>query len=50
MYTKMAQVRFVARISSMGDRLIINIPKDFQSEVKGRIKTKQVKITIEELL
>lgn len=45
---RMTQVKFVGRISSMGsDRLIINIPKDFHNEIK-KIKTRQVKVSIEE--
>lgn len=48
MYTVLTQVKFVARISSMGpDRFMINIPKDFHTDIK-KIKSRQVKVIIEE--
>lgn len=44
----MATVKFVAKISKMGDRkLVINIPKDFFNKV-DKLIGKQLKVTIDD--
>jgi hypothetical protein len=43
----MAQLKFVGRISSQGDNLIIWIPKEFHKDAK-QLKGKQVKILIDD--
>ena len=44
----MTTVKFVAKISKMGDRkLVINIPKDFFNKV-DKLIGKQLKVTIDD--
>jgi hypothetical protein len=43
----MTQLKFVGRISSQGDNLIIWIPKEFHKYAK-QLKGKQVKILIDD--
>ena len=43
----MAQLKFVGRMSSQGDNLIIWIPKEFHKDAK-QLKGKQVKILIDD--
>lgn len=46
-HTALAQVKFVGKVSSMGDKMIVVIPKDFHESTK-KMKGKQVKITIDD--
>lgn len=43
----MGRVRFVSRISKMGDRLVITIPKDFHEGV-ARLKDKQLRVELDD--
>lgn len=45
--TELASVRFVGKISSMGDKLIVVIPKEFHDQVK-KLKGKQVRVVIDD--
>lgn len=44
---QMAKVKFVSTISKMGDKRIINIPRNFYDEV-NKLTGKQVKIIIDD--
>ena len=46
-YTDLAQVKFVGKISTMGDKLIVVIPKDFHKD-SVKMKGKQVKVVIDD--
>ena len=41
----MTTIKFVSTISKMGDKRIINIPKDYFDEI-DKLNPKQVKVTI----
>lgn len=41
------QIKYVAKISSQGDNLIVWIPKEFHDTAR-KMKGKQVKITIDD--
>lgn len=43
------RVKFVSRVSKMGDKRIIIIPKDYHDEL-DKLNPKQVKITIDDEL
>jgi hypothetical protein len=45
----MTSVRFVSKISKMGDKRLIIIPKDYHDEIE-KLKPKQVMITIDDKL
>jgi hypothetical protein len=45
---EMAQLKFVGRISSQGENLIIWIPKEFHKHAKS-LKGRQVKIVIDDI-
>jgi hypothetical protein len=45
--TQMTRVKFVSTISKMGNKRIINIPRDFFDEV-DKLDAKQVKVTIDD--
>ena len=45
----MAQLKFVGRISSQGDNLIVWIPKEFHKDANP-LKGKQVKIVIDDAI
>jgi hypothetical protein len=45
---KMAQLKFVGRISSQGENLIIWIPKEYHRHAKS-LKGRQVKIVIDDI-
>lgn len=42
----MTSAKFVGKISSMGDKLIIVIPKDFHKDVE-KMKGKQVRVVVD---
>jgi hypothetical protein len=44
---QMTKVKFVSTISKMGDKRIINIPRDFWDEV-NKLNAKQVKVIIDD--
>jgi hypothetical protein len=45
----MPQLRFIARVTSMGkDKVIIYVPKEFHKETLKNFRGKQVKVTLEE--
>jgi antitoxin component of MazEF toxin-antitoxin module len=43
----MAQVKFVARISKMGEKLIIVVPMDYHKDIKS-LKGKQVRVKVDD--
>lgn len=43
----MAEVKFIARISKMGDKLIIVVPMDFHKEIKS-LKGRQVRVKVDD--
>lgn len=45
--SQLASVKFVGKISSMGDKLIVVIPKEYHGEVK-KLKGKQVRVVIDD--
>ncbi len=45
----MTTVRFIGKVSTMGDKLIIVIPKDNHKEI-GPLKGKHVKVVVEEAI
>ena len=42
-----AEVKFIARISKMGDKLIIVVPMDFHKEIKS-LKGRQVRVKVDD--
>jgi antitoxin component of MazEF toxin-antitoxin module len=49
MLGKLTEVKFIASISKMGDKLIIVIPKGFHKEIKP-LKDKQIKVIVNEAI
>ena len=47
MLEEMTEVKFVAKISPMGDKYIIIIPKDFHKAVKP-LTSKQVRVRVDD--
>lgn len=45
----MTTVKFIGKVSTMGDKLIIVIPKDFHKQI-GPLKGQQVKVVVEEAI
>jgi antitoxin component of MazEF toxin-antitoxin module len=45
----MTTVKFVGKVSTMGDKLIIVIPKDFHKQINP-LKGQQVKVVVEEAI
>jgi hypothetical protein len=45
--TDLASTKFIGKISSMGDKLIIVIPKDFHKSVE-KMKGKQVRVVVDD--
>ena len=45
----MTTVKFIGKVSTMGDKLIIVIPKEFHREINP-LKGKQVKVVVEEAI
>ena len=45
----MTIVKFIGKVSTMGDKLIIVIPKEFHKEISP-LKGKQVKVVVEEAI
>jgi len=43
----LAEVKFIARISKMGEKLIIVIPMDYHNEIKA-LKSKQVRVKVDD--
>ena len=45
----MPQVKFIARVTSMGkDKVIIYVPKDFHKDMLKNFRGKQVKVIVED--
>jgi antitoxin component of MazEF toxin-antitoxin module len=44
---ELSEVKFIARISKMGDKLIIVIPTDYHKEIKA-LKGKQVRVRVDD--
>jgi hypothetical protein len=45
----MPQLKFIGRISTMGDKLVIVIPKEFHKETQS-LRTKQVLVVVEDAI
>jgi antitoxin component of MazEF toxin-antitoxin module len=45
--SSLAQVKFIARISKMGEKLIIVVPMDFHKDIKA-LKGKQVRVKVDD--
>lgn len=43
----LAEVKFIARISKMGEKLIIVIPMDYHKDIKA-LKGKQVRVKVDD--
>ena len=43
----LAKVKFIARISKMGEKMIIVIPMDYHDEIKA-LKGKQVRVNVDD--
>ena len=43
----LAEVKFIARISKMGEKLIIVVPMDYHKEIKS-LKGKQVRVKVDD--
>jgi antitoxin component of MazEF toxin-antitoxin module len=43
----LAQVKFIARISKMGEKLIIVVPMDYHKDIKS-LKGKQVRVRVDD--
>jgi hypothetical protein len=48
-YNIMPQLKFIGRISTMGDKLVIVIPKEFHKETQP-LRRKQVLVVVEEAI
>lgn len=48
-YNEMTTVKFIGKVSTMGDKLIIVIPKEFHKDINP-LKGKQVKVVVEEAI
>jgi hypothetical protein len=47
--TLMPQLKFIARVTSMGkDKVIIYVPKDFHKDILKNFRGKQVKVIVED--
>jgi antitoxin component of MazEF toxin-antitoxin module len=45
----LAEVKFIARISKMGEKLIIVVPMDYHKEIKS-LKGKQIRVKVDDEL
>lgn len=48
-YNDMTTVKFIGKVSTMGDKLIIVIPKEFHKDINP-LRGKQVKVVVEEAI
>lgn len=45
--TQVPSVKFIGKISSMGDKLIVVVPKEYHEQIK-KLKAKQVRVLIDD--